>query len=354
MNKENKESPSLFGLSKTNRDFSRKESWGKNQFNSSFPASLCCYLASKNIEANYLSIQNGVYVPTTIKIQDVFNISANSEDLYFAFEAQHTPFQKFVIGTLPRTDLVIQRQSTGECLAGLEVKLTALPDNTTCNLNDSLYGSEIVVRPDTIVYLACSLALNSQEAIDEHLRCVNIEDWSDPLQVLPHIKNIVNSIEEISLASEKGQSPFLIQPIWKTVGKSPELAQQCLDVFVWSDAGFSNFISKIANRNVDAKKITRQTRTAIWLYKMLSDVKECGKFDSEIIIDTLSYNTKNDKAFASAGNVTNKYMSCPRLEKPIISRLEIRNIILGGGQSLLSPERRFDAIIFNSPELFKQ
>ena len=41
------ESPGLFGLSKTNRDFSKKESWGKNQFNSSFPASLCCYLDSK-------------------------------------------------------------------------------------------------------------------------------------------------------------------------------------------------------------------------------------------------------------------------------------------------------------------
>ena len=31
---------------------------------------------------------------------------------------------------------------------------------------------------------------------------------------------------------------------------------------------------------------------------------------------------------------------------------EIKNIILGGGQNLLSPERRFDAIIVNSPDLF--
>ena len=45
-------------------------------------------------------------------------------------------------------------------------------------------------------------------------------------------------------------------------------------------------------------------------------------------------------------------MSCPRLEKPIIKKDEIKNIILGGGQNMLSPERRFDAIIYNSPELF--
>lgn len=349
-----KELPRLFGLEKTNRDFTKKSSWGKNQFNSSFPASLCCYLASKNIDANYLAIKNGKYSPTTIKIDKVLGISSKSPDLYFAFEAQHTPFQKYVIGTLPRTDIVVQKESTGECLSGLEVKLTALPDNTTCNFNDNLYGSEIVVRPDTVVYLACSLILSLGDRLDEHLTDITVSDWSDAKSVLPNIKNIIESIEKISLVSEIGQIPFLLQPIWKTIGKSPVLADQCLDIFVWSDAGFANFISKIANKNPEANNITRQTRTAIWLYKMLKDYCNNGRFDHEKIIDRLSYNTKNDKAFASAGNVTNKYMSTLRLERPIISKDEIKNIILGGGQNLLSPERRFDAIIFNSPELFKK
>ncbi|WP_242026087.1 HindVP family restriction endonuclease [Anabaena sp. FACHB-1391] len=35
----------LFGLTHSNRDFSQRESWGKNQFNNSFPASLACYTA---------------------------------------------------------------------------------------------------------------------------------------------------------------------------------------------------------------------------------------------------------------------------------------------------------------------
>ncbi|MDQ7091039.1 MAG: HindVP family restriction endonuclease [Methylococcales bacterium] len=346
-------SPSLFGLLKTNRDFSQKESWGKNQFNSSFPASLCCYLASKNIEANYLAIKNSRYTHSLIGVQDVFGIPAESNDLYFAFESQYTPFQKYVIGTLPRTDIVIQKESTGECLAGLEVKLTALPDNTTCNLDDHFYGSEIVVRPDSIVYLACSLALNFSEKLADYLGEMTIDDWSDASQVLPHIKNIVTAIEKISLATEKYQTPFLIQPVWKTTGKSPQLAEQCLDVFVWSDAGFSYFISKIASKDPNANKITRQTRTAIWLYKMLKDFNEHGKFNHKEIIDSLSYNTKNDKAFSSTGNITHKYMSTERLKKPIIAKSEIKNIILGGGQNMLSPERRFDAIVFNSPGLFE-
>ena len=259
-----KESPSLFGLSNTNRDFSKKDSWGKNQFNSSFP------------------------------------------------------------------------------------------DNKTCDLEEHCYGSEIVVRPDTIVYLACSLALNSKEKLSYHLGELIIDDWSDASQVLPHIESIVTAIEKLSLAIEKTQKPFLLQPIWKTKGKSPELADQCLDIFVWSDAGFSHFISKVAKKEPTVNKIDRQTRTAIWLYKMLKDFIKHGKFDHEEIIDKLSYNTKNDKAFASVGMVTNKYMTTIRLDTfPIIAKSEIKNIILGDGQNMLSPERRFDAIIFNSPDLFK-
>lgn len=46
-------------------------------------------------------------------------------------------------------------------------------------------------------------------------------------------------------------------------------------------------------------------------------------------------------------------MMCDRLTKPMIKKNEIKNIILGGGQNLLSPERRFDAIVFNSPDLFR-
>ncbi|MEQ1667329.1 MAG: HindVP family restriction endonuclease [Sulfuriferula sp.] len=349
----NRIEPGLFGLKKTNRDFTQREAWGKNQFNSSFPAALCCYLASKNEQANYLAITNGKLNPSLISIKDIFGINADDKDAYFAFEAQHTPYQKFVIGALPRTDLVIQKESTGECLTGLEVKLTALPDNTTCDLSEALYGSEIVVRPDTIAYLACSIAAGlASDALGDLLPTIKIQDWSDASLVLAKIADIVTAIESLSVELEQNQHAFLLQPIWKTLGKSPELAENCLDMFAWSNAGFSNFISHIANKSPNSTKITRQTRTAIWLYKMLSDIKEHKRFNHAQIIDSLSYNTKNDKAFASAGTVTNKYMSCPRLIKPTITKTEIKDIILGGGQHLLSPERRFDAILFNSPSLF--
>lgn len=237
-------------------------------------------------------------------------------------------------------------------MAGLEVKLTALPDNTTCDLPEKDYGSEIVVRPDTIAYLACSVAAGLKSDLAGIIPEFSVFDWTQPKEILAAIPVLIDTVEKIAGKLEKQQKPFLIQPIWKTVGKSPELAEYCLDVFVWSDAAFCYFISQISNRSKDANGISRQTRTAVWLCRMLHDIKQHGRFNHEHIIDSMSYNTKNDKAFASAGNITNKYMRGERLARPVITKKEIRNIILGGGQNLLSPERRFDAIIFNSPGLF--
>jgi hypothetical protein len=344
----------LFGLNNSNRDFSNAKAWGKNQFNSSFPAALSCYLDHKKLAANYISILNQKFGINSIDISSVFSIKPNEKNTYFAFEAQYTPFQKYVIGTLPRTDLVIQNSSTGQCLRGLEVKLTALPDNTTCHLTDDEFGSEIVVRPDTIIYLAASIASTSIETVKKYIEIsdVIIDNWSDAREVIGSIQKIIACISAISIDIEKNQSPFLLQPIWKTIGKSSQLADNCLDIFVWSDASFAWFISQISKNDHTATQITRQTRTSIWLYKMLLDICVNGRCDYKDIIDKLSYNTKNDKAFASSGNVTNLYMSCENLTFPRIRKEEIKKIILGGGQNLLSPERRFDAIIFNSPGLF--
>lgn len=342
--------PSLFGLNNSNRDFSKEDTWGKNQFNSSFPAALCNYLHHKNIKANYLIIKGNCHEVSEIPISDIYGTSALDKNLFFAFESQHTPYATKLIGSLPRTDLVLQKN--GICLRGLEVKLTALPDNTTHALPEASYGCELVVRPDTIIYLACSLAIHFDNNTKDKFVKLPISDWSDPKQVLKFIDVIINRLKDMVLTLANKQTPFLLQPIWKTKGKKAELADYCLDVFIWSDIAFTSFITNIANSDTASISITRQTRTAIWLYKMLQDIAHSGKCDAATIIDRLAYNTKNDKAFASSGRITNPYMKCKNLTTPRIHKSEIKNIILGGGQNLLSPERRFDAIIVNSPNLF--
>jgi len=85
---------------------------------------------------------------------------------------------------------------------------------------------------------------------------------------------------------------------------------------------------------------------------MLYDFSRDGQVNHARTIDALSYNTKNDKAFALSGRVTRPFMQGEILRQPRITKDEIKNIILNGGQNLLSPKRRFDAIVFNSPDLF--
>ena len=46
--------PGLFGQKYSSRDYRYEESWGKNQFNSSFPASLVAYMRSKGLSPVFI------------------------------------------------------------------------------------------------------------------------------------------------------------------------------------------------------------------------------------------------------------------------------------------------------------
>ena len=350
--------PSLFGIKHSNRDFSDKDAWGKNQFNSSFPAALSVYLADKNLENIYIKLNENLETfHDRISTENLYGLPPTSEKLFYSFESQFLPFQKFFIGSIPRVDLVTQNLTDGSALKGLEIKLTALPDNSTFGLREENYGCEIVVRPDTIVYLACSLFSHFENRRSELQEIIGKEfeelsDWTEAGLIIPYLGSMIRIIDEISLAMLDFQSPLVMQPIWKTQGKTPKLAENCLDVFVWSDLAFIRLFAKVAKAEVRENKITRQLRTLVWLFRMLYDFSRDGQVNHARIIDTLSYNTKNDKAFALSGRVTRAFMRGEILSKPRITKDEIKNIILNGGQNLLSPERRFDAIIFNSPDLF--
>lgn len=356
--------PGLFGLKHSNRDFTQKESWGKNCFNSSLPAAVCAYLSSQNLDNVYITLQADLKIQhCSISTTDLYGIHPNSENLFYAFESQFTPYQKYVIGTLPGVDLVTQAKAQGQCLQGLEIKLTALPDHTTCHLSDEQYGCEIVVRPQTITYLACSIIdgysadpLMLKRCLDDVDIALADSDWTEPDAVIPYIPKIIEAIDAIVLLGLERQKPLLMQPIWKTEGKSPRLAEYCLDVFVWSDLAFTRLFVDVTKQDIEkfnrVKLISRHTRTLIWLFRMLQRFCVTGSFDYKKIIDLLSYNTGNDKAFAVSGRGTHPYMQSEVLKRPRIHRDQIKDIILGGGQNLLSPERRLDAIIYNSPDLF--
>lgn len=175
-----------------------------------------------------------------------------------------------------------------------------------------------------------------------------INHWEEVKDVLPHYPKIEAAISEVAKKLYSKQSPLIIQPVWKMNGN--RLADDCLDVFVWSNLALLHLC--YGDAKAGETGINRFQRTIIWLYLMLKDYVDDDIFDYVRIVKDHSYENANDKAFALSGKGTHKFLKCKELTHPRINKNEIKNIILGGGQNLLSPERRFDAVIVNSPDLF--
>lgn len=349
--------PSLFGQKHSSRDYTKAECWGKNQFNSSFPASLVTYMYSKGIEPIYIKTtkENKIF-HNAITSKDLFGINPLSDNAYYNYEAGFPPYEKFYQGEREHIDLVMMDNETSKVLSGLEVKLTALPDNTTKLQSESEWGTEIVMRPPTICFLACSICENystdkGKERLRSMLRKVpQINHWEEIDEVLPHYTKILEAVLSVSSDMHNNQKPLIIQPIWKTEGNKMRLKDDCLDVFVWSNLAI---IQMCCTENAtDIRRINRFHRTIIWIYKILLDYVTYDSFDYKRIIRLQSYNLANDKAFAMPGAKSRMFLKDDIVVKPRITKFEIKNIILGGGQDLLSPERRFDAVLVNSPDIF--
>lgn len=350
--------PGLFGQKYSSRDYRYEESWGKNQFNSSFPASLVAYMGSKDIDPVFICTnKNNEIVHKHISSASLFGIDPLSEDAYYDYEASYYPYEQYYTASKKeKIDLVMINRATQSPTSGLEVKLTTLPDNTTKDLPDEDYGSEIVVRSPTILFVACSICArydspNGRNKLHNILNTIGqeIKDWSEIRQVVPYYGKIKEAILAVSSDLANKQVPLIMQPIWKTDRTLTNLEEQCLDVFVWSNL---SVIQMALRETSQVDDISRNQRTIIWLYKMLWDFTSFGKFNYTDIVNSLSYKYKTDKAFAISGKLTNPFLKCAELEKPRISKFEIKNIILGDGQKLLRPERRFDAYLVSHPELF--
>lgn len=353
--------PALFGINHSNRDISKPDSWGKNKFNSTFPAALIAYMDSIGKNPVYLKMgENNTIAKDYISGEKLFGINPLDDSLYYSFESSFTPFQTLTLNNPPSVDLMLMNRKTDDILAGYEVKLTTLPDESTHNLPEEKYGSEIVIRMPSIHFLACSLASIYKENPQDLKKYFgkngfgNISSYTEAAQVNPRIGEIWSIMNSLITDNLDKQKPAIIQPVWKTLGKKPLLADNCLDVFVWSDLAFTKlFMTESARVPLDATvPVNRPTRALIQLFFMLNEFYIRGNFDSKDIFQKLTYTVKNDKAFSVSGRKTNVLMNCEELIKPRITKQEIKNIILGGGNKLLSPERRFDAVLANSLDLF--
>lgn len=343
--------PSLYGLTHSNR--SPNDMWGKNQFNSSFPVSLCCYMKDNGIPPVYIAVNSDFTHRTEeneISFSDVFGVPEPGSELRFEFEAAFEPFRAFLYDTLDRIDLVTLDEASHQFLSPLEVKLTVIPDQSTFKFADeSLWGCELVLRPATSSYAALSIYksvgdISVARGIVEPLSS-KIQNWDSTAEISSKKDEIVNCLREYLMKFHEKQKPFLIHPIWKTQGKSPQLADNCFDVFVWSDfAVCKTFIDSASEHK--KQTVSRAVRECARMLRCLSDLHTKGKVNIGSIYKGMGLGNQTDKAVSLRGESTHKYMKHSRLEKPLLKRDVLRGVILNGGEHLLSPERRFDATIY--------
>lgn len=347
---DNTEKPGLYGIKASNR--TNMDLWGKNQFNSSFPIALACYMRDHKCKAVYLKLDKELNVrPVEISFDDVFNSKLPNEKLYFSFESKYEPYQKYASDDIGGIDLVV-KSTTGKFLRPLEIKLTVLPDSGTSTKDEKLWGSEIVIRPATTKYCALGIAdscMNDMNDIRKRFEPIgtDIQSWSNRVEISSKMEDMLKCINSFEKDYITHQKPILLQPIWKTKGQSPILADQAFDIFVWSDFALSRLFLDNAWENRTSKKINRQMRSAARFFRFMYQMSTSHKVALSKIYNEMDFGRQTDKEFAVAGNKTNKYMaSSPRLLTPCLPSSVVREIILNGGEEELKPERRFDQTLY--------
>ena len=343
--------PGLYGIENSNRE--GDDLWGKNQFNSTFPISLCCYMRDHGIPPVYISVDEDGQIRASdddgVSMEDVFGTPRIGADIRFEFETVFEPLSGLLHDELSGVD-VVTRTSDGEFCRPLEVKLTVVPDSTTAEQPEEKWCSELVIRPITSAYAAIQLFANLSDACRAEIRDIigpvafDIQDPNNTPEIEQKADRIIQAMNEMIAACIDFQQPYLVQPIWKTVGKTAELADPCFDVFAWSNLS----ILKIPVDSWKRKKnkMTRSLREAVRHLWCFHQLLTAGKINYNKIYRDISLGKQTDKSFALSGTRTIKYMDHPRLRKPYFSSDILPALILNGGENRLSPERRFDATVF--------
>lgn len=359
----------LYGLINSNRDMTLEEHWGKNEFTTSFPMSVAIFEDEHGLTPVYIKTDEELnIVPDKISLNKAFgfNESVNHENLRFDFESLADLDKKLNgkgAGNSTRSDVVVTcldnlGHKVGEN-CGMEIKLTAVPDNTTVNDLHDKQSSEIVIRPVSILHLSNVLA---NDFSDDIFKLKNILEpilnifgqnndlWTDINLIRSNLAIFVDALNNILKATVDQQRPVLMQCIWRTKGKKPLLEKNAFETFFWSSHAFSElFIRSIdLMKEQKSKKLgfPRKTRSIIWIIRMLCYYAVYNTIPGEDLIHMLAYGNQTDKAFAAGGKITLSFLNSKELINPRVLSSDLKDIILGKGDEYLSPERRLDATLY--------
>lgn len=341
----------LFGIEHSNRLESKH--WGKNCFNSSFPTSTACYMLAHNIPAVYIHLDNVdgrlCVVANEIPINQVFNCGTKQpNDLYFSFESIYEPYQQYSFDTIDGIDLVV-KDTNGNFLSPMEVKLTALPTDQTSRQPENKWGCELVIRSATTSYCALGM-FDSVKENAHHIReifedaCSSIQMWDNDFEMTHKMPSLCQSIDIFQQEYYQNQKPLVMQTIWKTQGKTHTLADQAFDIVVWSDYAFSRLF--IDGASEPATTMSRPMRATARLARCIWELSKSGKIRIADIYRQMAFGNQTDKEFAIGGSKWRQYVTSDRIARPFLPKSVVSEIIAPGYIEKLSPERRLDQTLY--------
>ena len=298
-----------------------------------------------------LAVENGnlVVQPKEISISDAFNCgNKTSRDLYFSFESVYAPYQQYSFDSIDGIDLVV-KDTEGNYLAPLEVKLTVIPTSQTSVLPEKKWGSEIVVRSATTSYCALGMfdsvkefSRNIREIFEE--ACSSIQMWDNDYEMTHKMPSLCKAIDDFQLAYYTSQKPLLMQTLWKTQGQSPILSDQAFDIVIWSDYAFSRLF--LDNSASPSETMKRGMRASARLARCLWELSKSGKIRVVDIYRQMAFGNQTDKEFAVGGSLWRKYVTTARIQNLALHKDVIHEIIEPGYIDHLMPERRFDQTLY--------
>lgn len=346
------DSPGLYGITPENSSRSGADLWGKNQFNSTFPLALCLYMRDQGLQPISVVLDGGQFVRDEGRWAMGQVVGEAEDHPCYHFEAAYEPYENLSTKGTDKIDLVVA--VNGSHCQPLEVKLTVTPDSETAQLPEDSWAPEIVIRPVTSAYamMGVTQSLRTDEAckssalraIRRAYDAISSSGWNNPTEIESNRELLCDSLSEALAIAEPLQKPFLLQPVWRTLGQSLALSEQCLDVFVWSDVAMVQ-LPIIPGRLHNPRGISRSTREVARHVQAMRQLLLGEAYDYEGIYKGDGLGTQTDKSFAMPGRTSRDYMEHEVLDAPRLPPSVLQEVILGNGHLQLKPERRFDAAV---------
>lgn len=336
------EKPSMYGMRNCNRPWDVL--WSREMFPKAFSVALLNYIRDSGIGVNLVGYDGSKCIVSNMSVDELYgNTNESNTELEFDFDARFPDVMDLAVD-VPPSDLII-RDGSGRYLGAYDMAVSVVPDSSTKGLPPDQMGPEVTVRSKTLMNCILSIAHSLRSESDSVLDILGGIPTGSWDEVSDNLETLMLSLDRLERTFADRQRPFMIQSVWRSETEGPFMAEDAMDVFVWTDLALTRLFMDSDRRSRDGSP-TRPVRCAARLYEMLHSVAYGEVLDLKELFDRTSYDIPGMREFMVNGRTSVKYMGCPRLSSPAVSSSIIPNLASQGFEAMLEPERRFDTSVY--------